>query len=91
MASIDITHPHSMAPAQARMGMQELADKLVERFGVQCDWDGDILNFTRAGIDGHIALLADQIHVTAELGFMLGAFKDAIETEIRRVLERRFG
>lgn len=90
MASIDITHPHSMTAGQARQGMQEVADKLVERFGVQCEWNGDILNFSRTGIDGHMALLPDQLHVTAELGFMLGAFKESIESEIRRVLTRRF-
>ncbi len=90
MASIDIQHPHSMNPAHARQAVQEVADKLVERFGVEYQWNGDILNFARTGVDGRIALLPDQLHVTALLGFLLGAMKGPIEAEIRRVLGERF-
>ncbi len=90
MASIDIQHPHSMNPAHARQAVQEVADKLVERFGVEYQWNGDILNFVRSGVDGRIALLPDQLHVTAQLGFLLGAMKGPIEAEIRRVLDERF-
>ena len=72
MASIDIQHPHTLAPPRARQAVQ------------------DILDFTRSGIDGRIALLPGQVHVTAQLGFLLGAMKGPIEAEIRRVLDERF-
>ena len=90
MASIDIQHPHTLAPPRARQAVQEIADKLADRFGADCRWDGDILDFTRSGIDGRIALLPGQVHVTAQLGFLLGAMKGPIEAEIRRVLDERF-
>ena len=90
MASIDIQHPHTRAPPRARQAVQEIADKLADRFGAECRWDGDILDFTRSGIDGRIALLPGQVHVTAQLGFLLGAMKGPIEAEIRRVLDERF-
>lgn len=90
MASIDIQHPHSLPPAKARQAVQEVADKLHQRFDVQSHWDGDILNFSRSGIDGRIALMPKQLHVTAQLGFLLGAMKAPIESEIRRVLADRF-
>lgn len=91
MASIDITHPHVLAPGPARQAVQEVADKLTSRFGVDCAWNGDILSFTRAGVDGRIALLPGMLHVTAELGFLFAAMKAPIEAEIRRVLGERFG
>ena len=90
MASIDIQHPHTLAPPRARQAVQEIADKLADRFGAECRWDGDILDFTRSGIDGRIALLPGQVHVTAQRGFLLGAMKGPIEAEIRRVLDERF-
>lgn len=90
MASIDIQHPHSLPPAQARQAVQEVADKLAERFDVESRWQGDILHFTRSGVDGRIALMPHQLHVTAQLGFLLGAMKGPIEAEIRRVLAERF-
>lgn len=90
MANIDIRHRHSLPPAQARQAVQEVADKLVHRFGVSCHWDGDILHFSRSGVDGHIALAAEELHVSAQLGFLLGAMKGPIEAEIKRVLDERF-
>lgn len=90
MPSIDIRHSHSLAPSKARKAVEQVADKLADRFGVTCTWDGDILNFARSGVDGRIALEPHQLHVTAHLGFLLSAMKGPIEAEIRRVLEERF-
>jgi putative polyhydroxyalkanoate system protein len=90
MSRIDIQHPHSMNPAHARQAVQEIADKLAARFGVEWRWNGDILDFNRSGIDGRIALLPDRLHVSAQLGFLLSAMKGPIEAEIRRVLQERF-
>lgn len=90
MASIDIRHPHALPPARARQAVQDVADKLVNRFGAAYHWDGDILHFSRSGIDGHIALQPGEVHVSAQLGFLLGAMKGSIESEILRVLDERF-
>ncbi|HEY0860178.1 polyhydroxyalkanoic acid system family protein [Pseudoxanthomonas sp. F37] len=90
MASIDIQHPHSKTPAQARKAIEGVAKKLSERFDMDYDWDGDTLNFSRSGVEGRIALLTDTLRVTATLGFLLSAMKGPIEAEIRRVLSEKF-
>ncbi|MEG3788644.1 polyhydroxyalkanoic acid system family protein [Lysobacter sp. CCNWLW3] len=90
MSSIDIRHDHSLTPAKARKAVEEVAEKLAERFGIEYDWSGDTLNFARSGVDGKIALGPKQLRVTASLGFLLGALKGPIESEIRRVLDERF-
>ncbi|MCH6485260.1 polyhydroxyalkanoic acid system family protein [Pseudoxanthomonas sp. LH2527] len=90
MASIDIQHPHSKSPAQARKAVEGVAKKLAERFDMDYGWDGDTLKFSRSGVDGTIALLADKLRVTANLGFLLSAMKGPIEAEIRRVLSEKF-
>lgn len=91
MPGIDIRHQHSMPLAKARKAVEDVAKKLAERFDVEYDWDGDTLNFVRSGVDGKIALEPKQLHVTAQLGFLLSALKGPIESEIRRVLDERFG
>lgn len=91
MSSIDIVHPHALPPAHARLAVQEVAEKLTERFGMECQWNGDILAFARSGVDGRIALMHDHLHVSAQLGFLLAPMKGPIEDEIRRVLSDRFG
>ena len=90
MPSIDIHHPHSLAHDDARRAVQEVAEKLSDRFGVEYDWAGDDLNFRTAGVDGRIALAPSELRVTAQLGFLMSAFKGPIESEIRRVLAERF-
>ncbi|MDQ3289004.1 MAG: polyhydroxyalkanoic acid system family protein [Pseudomonadota bacterium] len=90
MPSIDIHHPHSLPPAKARSAVQEVADKLADRFGVACRWEGHVMHFTRSGVDGYIAVQPRELHVTAQLGFLLSAMKGPIEAEIRHVLDERF-
>jgi putative polyhydroxyalkanoate system protein len=89
--SIDIRHSHSLPHAKARKAVEEVAEKLAERFEFDYAWDGDTLNFNRSGVDGKIALAPKSLHVTAKLGFLVSAFKGPIENEIRRVLDERFG
>ena len=51
MASIDIQHPHSKTPAQARKAIEGVAKKLAERFDMEDGWDGDTLHFNRWGVE----------------------------------------
>lgn len=89
MAGIDIHHPHQLPPERAREAVQQVADKLVERFGVDCRWQDEVLAFNGSGVDGRIALLPGEVHVTATLGFPVSMMQGPIESRIRQVLEER--
>ena len=90
MSRIDIRHAHALPKARARKAIEEVANKLAQRFEMEWDWDGDVLNFSRSGVDGHIALEPEALHVTAKLGFLMAMFREPIENEIKRVLQERF-
>lgn len=49
MSGIDITHPHSLPPEQARTAVEDVAGKLAQRFDMQTAWEGDTLRFKRSG------------------------------------------
>lgn len=91
MSSIDIRHAHSLPIDGARKAIEEVAAKLSERFGLQSNWVGDVLNFNGSGVDGAIELQPGQVHVTAKLGFLLSAMKGVVEGEIQRVLKEKLG
>ena len=91
MSSIDITHPHRLPMAQAREAVEDVARRLSERFGVASDWRGDTLHFAGSGVDGSIELGAEQLHLQANLGFLLSMMKDPIEAKVREVLAERLG
>jgi len=90
MSKIDIRHSHALPKAKARKAVEEVAKKLAEKFEMDYSWDGDILNFTRSGVDGQIMLEPKALHVHAKLGFLTAMFKDPIEGEIKRVLKEKF-
>ena len=90
MSKIDIRHPHSLPKAKARKAIEEVAKKLAERYQMDWGWNGDVLKFSRSGVDGQIELGAKDLHVHAKLGFLTAMFKDPIESEIKRVLAERF-
>ena len=90
MSSIDIRHQHSLSMPKARKAVEDIAKKLAAKFDMDYGWDGDILNFSRSGVDGAIELAAQELHVHAKLGFLTAMFKDPIENEIKRVLKERF-
>ena len=51
MSDIDIRHPHAMPAKQVRKAVEQVAGKLSERFGLDCNWEGDTLHFHRSGVD----------------------------------------
>ncbi|MCD9086921.1 polyhydroxyalkanoic acid system family protein [Stenotrophomonas sp. SY1] len=91
MSSIDIRHAHALPDDKARDAITEVAEKLRERFDVSTRWEGQMLHFTRSGVEGAIELLPGAVRVKAELGFLLSAMKGMVESEIQRVLTEKLG
>ena len=91
MSVIDIQHPHQLPAEQTRQAMQVIAQKLTDRFEVEHHWQNETLHFERTGVEGSISLTEQHVHVRAELGFLAAMFKEPIESEIRRVLQEKFG
>lgn len=90
MPSIDITQPHDKSKKEAREAVDRVAEKIGERFQVDCGWNGDVLEFTRSGVNGEITLGKKEVRIVVNLGFLLSALKGPIESEIHRVLAREF-
>lgn len=89
MATIDIRRKHDLSMAEARKAVNKLAKSIAKEFDLECDWDGNTLAFSRSGVDGHIALEKGQVHVHAQLGFLMGMMKPMIEGEINRHLDEQ--
>ncbi|MEO7252147.1 MAG: polyhydroxyalkanoic acid system family protein [Arenimonas sp.] len=91
MPSIDIKRAHSRSLAEAKSSVQRVADHIARKFDVACSWDGNTLDFKRSGVNGQIKVSHRQIHVTADLGFLLMGLRASVEREINRYLEEEFG
>ncbi len=90
MASIEITRSHSKPLKDAKKAVERVAQHIAEKFDVEYDWSGNTLNFSRTGVDGHIAVSAKQVHVSVNLSFMLMMIKSSVDREIHRYLDEEF-
>ena len=91
MSRITIRRSHALTPAAARERVSHVADRLAERFGATCRWQGEILHIEHDSVRGHIALESEAVAVEAKLGLALAFFRSTIETEIARILDRELG
>lgn len=90
MSEIDIRRRHELSLEDAQQVADDLAADLAGKFAIDYGWDGDTIVFDRTGVSGEILVDAEQVHVRARLGFLLGYLKPAVEREINRYLDEHF-
>lgn len=90
MADISLKRKHTLGLKKAKVAAQKVADDLAEKFDMKSIWDGNVLNFTRSGVSGALAVSKDQVSVEAKLGLLLSAFKPRIEEQINKNFDKYF-
>ena len=79
-------------PAKAeRRDTKKVAEDLNQRFDLDYTWNGDCIDFTRPGLTGQLHILKDEVRLDCKLGFLLGTIKPAIEREVHKEFDKRFG
>jgi putative polyhydroxyalkanoate system protein len=87
---INIVQPHELAPEAARAAAQQVADRLARELQLSCQWQGDVLHFTRSGIDGSLTLLANAAQMEITLGFPYGMMAPAIRSKVAEKMRKVF-
>ncbi len=91
MAEIHVHRAHRLGLARARKTAWRWAELAEQKFGMECTViegeTSDVVEFTRAGVDGKLVVAADAFDLTARLGFLVGVFRDRIVAEIEDNLD----
>lgn len=91
MAEIRIHRDHDLGLKKAREIAWKWAEKVEEKFDMACTVhegdDEDTVEFTRSGVKGELTVTASSFDLVAQLGFLLGAFKSTIESEVEKELD----
>jgi putative polyhydroxyalkanoate system protein len=91
MADIHIERDHQLGMGGARKLAWRWAEQAENDFDMSCTYeegdDCDEVQFSRSGVTGTLKVSADKFELDARLGFLLGAFKDRIESEIVKNLD----
>jgi putative polyhydroxyalkanoate system protein len=91
MADIHFIRQHGLTPKKARAATERIAQELAEEFNLDYEWAGNVLNFSRTGVSGHIEVKKKDVEVLVRLGFLLGALRSRIEREMHRFCDENFG
>lgn len=91
MTRIHIHRPHQLSLQDAREVAWRWTEQAQTHFDMTCTYvqnpDGDTVQFSRTGVSGKLSVSADHFELDAQLGFLLGAFKERIEAEILKNLD----
>lgn len=90
MTDIDIRRSHQLPLKDAKSRVEQIAERIAERFDVDYGWRGNTLEFRRSGVDGQIAVTPKDLRVSVRLGFLLFALRPAIEREINGTIDQHF-
>lgn len=90
MADISIVQEHQLTPDMARAAAQKVADKIAAEYGLDCVWQGDVLHFSRSGVQGSLTLEAHQAAMNIKLGFLMSAFASTIEAKVAEKMKKVF-
>ncbi len=90
MTDISITHKHKLSHKKAKAAAQKVIDQLAEEYGIEAEWEGDVLHFKRSGVSGTLALSAHVAQMDVTLGFLFKAFSSTIEEKVRENMKKVF-
>lgn len=91
MADIRITKRHHLSHRKAKEAAERVAKDLHKRFGLSHEWNGDCVDFTRAGLAGKLHVLKDEVRLDCKLGFVMSMFKPALEEAVHEEFDKYFG
>jgi putative polyhydroxyalkanoate system protein len=91
MSEILVSRVHGMTLKKAKQAAEHIAAELAEEFQIEYAWEGNTLEFRRAGVNGTIAVDKKEVEIRARLGLMLSLLHSKIESEIHRFCDENFG
>jgi putative polyhydroxyalkanoate system protein len=88
---IQISRKHTLGLPEARKIAYQWAEHSEKKLDMECTYEegktADEVQFTRSGVNGTLKVTATGFDLHAKLGFLLGAFKGKIESEIEKNLD----
>jgi putative polyhydroxyalkanoate system protein len=90
MADIEIHRAHALGLAAARAAADRMAEHLGRKFGLEGEWEGNVLRFERPGVSGSLKVGEKDVALSVALGFLLKAMKSSIEEAVRQEMDKLF-
>jgi putative polyhydroxyalkanoate system protein len=90
MSRIHLRREHDLTPKAARKKVERVAEVLARRFDAECQWNGDVLSVNHPSVNGKVTVGKNDVVVEAKLGLLVAMFRDRIDAELVRILDKEF-
>jgi len=90
MSRIHLRREHDLTPRAARKKVERVAEVLASRFDAECQWNGDVLSVNHPSVNGKVTVGKNDVVVEAKLGLLVAMFRDRIDAELVRILDKEF-
>jgi putative polyhydroxyalkanoate system protein len=87
VSKISICRKHKLGHKELRGRVSHLAERLSEKYGADCHWDGDVVHIEHSNVTGTVHVTKDEVVIDARLGFFLSMFQHRVEEEITRIMD----
>jgi putative polyhydroxyalkanoate system protein len=88
MAKLNIEQAHALPIAEVKKRLQELADRLSAKYGIDARWTSEReASLKRTGVSGTIKVAEDKVAVLLDLSFALIPLKGKIQERIAQELK----
>lgn len=87
MSHISIRRSHKLGHAELRDRVSHLAERLSEKYGADCTWQGDVVHIEHSNVTGTVEVSRQEVVIEARLGFFLAMFSHRVEEEITKILD----
>jgi putative polyhydroxyalkanoate system protein len=90
MSRIHLRREHDLTPEAVRKKVERVAEALAGKFDAECTWEGDVLTVNHPSVNGKVTVGRNDVVVEARLGFLVAMFRDRIDAELGRILDKEF-
>jgi putative polyhydroxyalkanoate system protein len=90
MSRIRLRREHDLTPDAVRQKVERIAEALAKKFDADCTWKGDVLTIDHPSVNGKVIVGRNDVVVEAKLGFLVAMFRDRVDSELTRILDKEF-
>lgn len=91
MSRISITREHHFSHEEAISHIEQLAEKLVQKYGGSYQWQGDDLVYEYSGgLTAKVSCTEDDVSVDIKLGMLMAMLKSTISKEVEGYMDKYF-
>ena len=80
--TLKVKRQHSLGIEEAKRRVDQIADELGGKLGLNAEWEGDHMRVHGKGVSGRILVSDDSVEVHVHVGFAMMMFREPIRSAI---------